>query len=381
MPKSNTYFSSNIAPQRAPARWATSCTYQECTLHQLSPYIGKLKSVIAQDLLREYTKPGDLIADPFCGSGTIPLEAASLGRRVYAADANIYAYTLTKAKLESPPDLESATRNLTKLLKHTQKLPLPDLGSVPTWVKDFFHPQTLKETIRLSTYSKQQGEYFFLACILGILHHQRPGFLSYPSSNLVPYLRSKRFPQSLFPELYNFRSIEPRLTSKVHRALKRPPRTATHKLVHSIDHARIEDMKMPKEIDCVLTSPPYMNALDYVRDNRLRIWLLDPAATQTEEPTCNSLEGFKVTSAELAKQIEHSTSPNACCIFIVAESLSTVSSVSPSRELCDIFLRHARSFSLKKVIQDSIPDIRRSRRRLSGVRREHILVFRKTSNA
>ena len=365
----------------APTQWATSCTYQECTLHQLSPYIGKLKSIIAQDLLRQYTKPGDLIADPFCGSGTIPLEAARLGRRVYAADANIYAYTLTRAKLESPHNLESASGHLSDLLKETKKLPLPSLNSIPKWVRDFFHPLTLKETIRLSTHSKRQNEYFVLACILGILHHQRPGFLSYPSSNLVPYLRSKKFPPSSYPELYKFRPIEPRLISKVNRALRRPPARPIDKLVHSIHHARVEDMKMPKKIDCVLTSPPYMNALDYVRDNRLRMWFIDPAAIQSEEPTCNSLDGFKKTSVALAKQVEHSTNPNAYCIFIVAEHIANIRTVSPSDELSRIFLRHARSFSLRRVISDSIPDIRRSRRRLSGVRREHILVFQKTSNA
>ena len=381
MLKHNVHYTSVIEPQEAPSHWATSCTYHECTLHQLSPYIGKLKSVIAQDLIREYTKPGDLIADPFCGSGTIPLESARLGRRVYAADSNIYAYTLTKAKLESPFNEESASEDLTNHLEETNKLPLRNLTDVPGWVQEFFHPLTLKETIRVSTYLKNQNEYFFLACVLGILHHQRPGFLSYPSSNLVPYLRSKKFPRANHPELYDFRPVAPRLISKVKRALKRPPTRQVSELVHSICRARIEDMKMPTKIDCVLTSPPYMNALDYVRDNRLRIWLIDPGAVQSEESTCNSLEGFKKTSIALAEQVECSTNPSAHCIFIVAEHISNTSSVSPSKELCRIFLRHARSFSLRRIITDSIPDIRRSRRRLSGVRREHILVFQKKSNA
>ena len=85
-----------------PLRWADSCTHQECSLHQLSPYIGKLKSVIAQDLILKYSKPGQLVADMFCGSGTVPLEAARLGRQVFASDMSQYAVTLTKGKLHAP---------------------------------------------------------------------------------------------------------------------------------------------------------------------------------------------------------------------------------------------------------------------------------------
>lgn len=52
-------------PFPAPPHWAASCTHQECTLHQLSPYIGKLKSVIARDLVLQYSRPGHLVVDMF----------------------------------------------------------------------------------------------------------------------------------------------------------------------------------------------------------------------------------------------------------------------------------------------------------------------------
>jgi hypothetical protein len=52
-------------------QWSAPVANTECTLHQLAPYIGKLKSSIAADLINAYTAKGELIADPFCGSGTI----------------------------------------------------------------------------------------------------------------------------------------------------------------------------------------------------------------------------------------------------------------------------------------------------------------------
>src|SRR5689334_6083804 len=94
----------------APPTWRQSATSTECALHQLAPYIGKLKSTIARDLVSSFSRPGDLVIDPFCGSGTVPLEALLLGRRVLASDISSYAATLTRAKLAPPQSVEDAIR-------------------------------------------------------------------------------------------------------------------------------------------------------------------------------------------------------------------------------------------------------------------------------
>lgn len=95
----------------APVHWAAPATSTECALHQLAPYIGKLKSTIARDLVLGFSKPGDLIVDPFCGSGTVPLEGVLLGRRVIGSDISSYAATLTRAKLSPPQSEEAANRD------------------------------------------------------------------------------------------------------------------------------------------------------------------------------------------------------------------------------------------------------------------------------
>jgi adenine-specific DNA methylase len=89
-------------------QWEKSCTNTESTLHQLSPYIGKLKSSIAQDLILNYSRPGGLIADAFAGSGTVLLEAVRLGRRAFGVDISPYAALLSRAKLSAPNTLDEA---------------------------------------------------------------------------------------------------------------------------------------------------------------------------------------------------------------------------------------------------------------------------------
>jgi adenine-specific DNA methylase len=99
---------SGLRARRAPEWWKEPCANTECTLHQLSPYIGKIKSSIAGELVERYSKPGDLVADCFAGAGTIPLEAAIRGRRAFGADISPYARILSIAKLSPPSSLEEA---------------------------------------------------------------------------------------------------------------------------------------------------------------------------------------------------------------------------------------------------------------------------------
>ena len=88
--------------------WAGSAIRSESTLHQLSPYIGKIKSSMAASLVSQFTNEGDLIYDPFSGSGTVALEAWAAKRPVIANDLSPYAYLLTRAKLFPSRSLESA---------------------------------------------------------------------------------------------------------------------------------------------------------------------------------------------------------------------------------------------------------------------------------
>ena len=364
-------------PRPAPSYWAASYTHRECSLHQLSPYIGKLKSVIARDLIMRYSQPGELVVDMFCGSGTVPLEAARLGRRVFASDTSLYAVTLTKGKLNAPRSTGAAVNTLDKLLGRADRLPLPDLRSIPPWVRSFFHPRTLKEALRLFRVLKRDRRHFLLASLLGILHHQRPGFLSYPSSHLVPYLRSEKFPRSAYPELYEYRPVTPRLQAKVSRVLKRTPEMSLTPTVAGVRLASAKSIDLPKNIDCVVTSPPYMNALDYRRDNRLRLWFLGEPLNDRPDHVLRTPAGFCKLMDAVAAQLNQKVRPGGHCIFVVGEQTFRGGGGFPSDVLIRSFSCRAPRLRLVEIVTDIIPDLRRSRKHAAGVKRENVLVFRK----
>lgn len=365
-------------PRSAPSNWKTACTHTESTLHQLSPYIGKLKSSIAHDLIAEYTRKGDLVADIFCGSGTVPLECVGMGRRAFASDASFYAMTLTKAKLMAPQSLAAANAALDRSLVAAGSCEV-NIRRIPKWVHAFYHPETLDEMMRLLTILRKRRNHFLMACLLGIAHHQRPGFLSYPASNLVPYLRSTKFPREDHPEMYEYRSVGPRIKAKVARALRRyqPSEPA---LIAGLRRSTVEYLTPPKSVQCFITSPPYMNALDYGRDNRLRNWLLAGNVNDDIDKRLGGVNAFRRTMTACARKVSLALDKGGHCIFVVGERIKRTSERFPSEVLSEVVDRSAPSLRLKQIISDRIPDIRRARRHLDGVKVEHILVYERESS-
>lgn len=365
----------NVVP--APISWRKPCVTTECSLHQLSPYIGKLKSSIAGDLVERFTRQGDLVVDPFAGAGTIPLEASIRLRRVFAADISPYARILTRAKLSPPITVEGALASAQQALHEASQLPAPDLRTVTVWVRKFFHPQTLREIINFACVCRTSGNDFLMACLLGILHHQRPGFLSFPSSHLVPYLRNRKYPLDKFPEMYTYRDLASRLLAKIKRAYKRFDQPSSYSSA-DFEQCAVESLGIPDSFDAMITSPPYMNALDYGRDNRLRLWFVDNMAMDgVDNDVTKRHYAFVRAMRSLAAKVEHGLRPKGYCVFVVGEEVYRGVDTHPSETVFQIINEEAPSLRLKEVIADRIPDVRRTRRECRGVKTEHVLVFRR----
>ena len=214
---------------------------------------------------------------------------------------------------------------------------------------------------------------------MGILHHQRPGFLSYPSSHLTPYLRNKKFPKHKYPELYEYRAIEPRLMAKLARTYKRKDFKISADQF-SFVQGRVEDVEFPDKVNCFITSPPYMNALNYGRDNRLRLWFCDNIdATALDKAQPHQKNKFHILMQSFAEKVASSLANDGHCIVIVGDQINRNKKQPLSKQVTDIFSLHAPELRLAEIIENDIPDIRRARRDCRGVRTEKFLVFEKSN--
>ncbi len=361
--------------------WSGSSWQSESTLHQLAPYIGKTKSSMAAALVEKYSRKGSLVYDPFSGCGTFALEAWRAGREVIANDASPYARLLTRSKLFPYPSLADALADLQRMAKKVERRRRrPDLRAVPRWVRAFFHPQTLREALLWTSVLKAERRWFLLACLMGILHHQRPGFLSFPSSHTVPYLRTKKFPRSKYPGLYGYRSVADRLEAKVRRALRRIP-ALDFSLSRRCHAARAERQQIRTRVGSILTSPPYMRQLDYGRDNRLRLWFLGCKDWKTLDGIVSPGEkGFLLLMRRCLKRWKQALVIDGHCVLVIGDTCSRVGRAGGGN-LPDMVATIAKKAGYVIVSQqaDAIPNERRVRRGLTGSSSEAILVLRNTA--
>ncbi len=208
------------------------------------------------------------------------------------------------------------------------------------------------------------------------MHHQRPGFLSFPSSHTVPYLRAKKFPRSRFPELYEYRSLRDRLEAKVRRAFRRVPEL-DFKLSRTCFSRHADKLVPQEQVDAIITSPPYMRQLDYGRDNRLRLWFLGVADWGSlDKKVSPSKELFLQLMRRCFKKWKTVLKPSGCCALVIGDACSRVETEKLPQAVVRIATEEVGGYSRVYEYTETIPNERRVRRGIVGSASETIVVFR-----
>ena len=355
---------------------ADTLTKTSSSLNSLSPYIGRLRPECAEFLIKEYAKEGKPIFDPFCGSGTVLLQGWSNGFDVYGNDLNPYAVLLANGKMYPYRTIDQAQEQMRYYSRlANNRCRKIDLDSVPEWVRAFYHPDTLKEIIAWVYYLKRFKEWFLLSCLMGILHHQRPAFLSYPASHGAPYLRTTKYPREDYPEMYEYRNVYEKLSQKIDRVYKNFPILdfACTREIYNKDSSRMRLNCMPS--GTIITSPPYMRSLTYARDNRLRLWFLGVCE-------CDSLDrivspcatDFIVMMSRCIHKWANYQEQNDKCVIVIGDI-----SIRAARDRISlakyIEQESKKYYRLVDAYQDPIPESHKQVKGNTRIKREIIVVL------
>ena len=98
-----------IAPE-----WKTQQRLWGHSLHPMCSYLASFPAALTHAFIARYSRPGDVVLDPFSGRGTTPLQACAEGRNGVGNDLNPFAHLLTAAKVE-PASRAAASTRLTQL--------------------------------------------------------------------------------------------------------------------------------------------------------------------------------------------------------------------------------------------------------------------------
>lgn len=243
-------------------------------LHSLCSYQGKMKPSLAAHLVKTFTTPGDQMLDPFSGVGTIPFEAALHGVECWGFDISPPAVHITTGKIEkySASECEKTVKRLEKYLNNDNvrsddrksAKSIRFNGALPS----YFHKKTLDEILFarrcfLDNPPTNASQSLVLACLLHILHGNRPYALSRRSHPITPFAPTGET---------EYRALIPRLRDKVERSLVTPiPDDFVYG--HSVFQDATEWWPAHiEELDAVITSPPFFNSTRFHMGNWMRLW-------------------------------------------------------------------------------------------------------------
>src|SRR6186997_2182904 len=82
--------------------------------HPMCSYLASFPAALTHAFIARYSRPGDVVLDPFSGRGTTPLQACAEGRIGVGNDLNPFAHLLTASKVE-PATRAAAMTRLTQL--------------------------------------------------------------------------------------------------------------------------------------------------------------------------------------------------------------------------------------------------------------------------
>ncbi len=224
------------------------------------------------------------VLDPFCGSGTVLIEAIVAGARAIGTDLSPLAVDLAKLKTRRTTNAErkAMVSMAHTVAKDAQKLSRGNLTTAcPRFEGDWFLPHTLREVLALITRidALDPG---FVRDALRMLFSSVLVKVSFQASDSDPTMRRKNTaPDATWP-LFTRKSFElAHALAELSRAT--PPDTPEPSV--SLDDATTLASVPDATVDAVITSPPYAANYDYVVHHARRYaWLnLDASALAAHE--------------------------------------------------------------------------------------------------
>jgi site-specific DNA-methyltransferase (adenine-specific) len=372
--------------------------------HPMASYLASFPAALAHAFVARYSRPGDVVLDPFAGRGTTPLQACAEGRIGAGNDLNPLAHLLTAAKVEPATRAEAATRLATLRLGHAATSAawratadrvadrpgdpgpmIPAAGSgrpadaadepVPAEVALAFHRETMGQllAVRSALDLDDRVDRFIAAAITGILHGKTPGYLSTVMPNtfsMAPrYVRDfvartgfRAPPRDLFEllEAKLDRLYREPLPSAPGVALLGDARDAGERV-----RAALAARALPDRARLVVTSPPYLRVVKYGYYNWLRTWFLgfDARLIDATLDDAHTREPYVTFLREVFAGLRSALADDAVVALVVGDVETDRGRVIPnSRELAARVWDQAaepEGYRLAGVVRDDVAAVRK----------------------
>ena len=296
------------------------------SLHEIS-YRACFKPQLPAFFIDRLTSPGDTVYDPFAGRGTTLLEAALRGRVPAGCDINPLAEALLWPRLR-PPQSDQVRARL-------DRLDLSRAGEVPDELLAFYHPETLIEICALRAYlmgREQDGrmddlDRWIRMVVVNRLTGHSTGFLSVytlPPNQAVSIASQLKINtrRRQTPPRRDLRAIANRKSASLLADVDEPTRqTLTRVGSRGRFHTGSCTGRFwrPGSVQLVVTSPPFLDVVNYAADNWLRCWFCGVDSNGVAINVHPTVDAWRRFIEAAFRQITRLLSPGAYVAFEVGE--------------------------------------------------------------
>jgi hypothetical protein len=297
------------------------------SLHEVS-YRACFKPQLPRFFIQRLTQSDGVVYDPFMGRGTTLIEAALLGRIPHGNDINPLSVRLVRPRL-NPPPVATVQRRLAEI-DFTQ-------GEVtPEDLLVFYHPDTLREINALRHYLFQQQRHgradavddWIAMVALNRLTGHSPGFfsvytmppnqaVSVKSQIKINARRNQKPPRRHVPELILKKSRK--LLGEIDDSTLHMLRRAAAQAVLLTEPAHRTPQIRDQTVDLIVTSPPFLDVVNYATDNWLRCWFLGIDAQAVPLTVPSGIESWQQAMSLVFQELGRVLKPGGHVAFEVGE--------------------------------------------------------------
>ncbi len=324
------------------ADWAFTTSDTRYLTHDLHPYPAKFPPQIPSQLISALSFPGDLVFDPFGGSGTTAVEAVRLRRRVVSLDANPLSVLLGRIKTASlKPDADAQLQSLQGVLesyianskraggKWSERLLashesyVPAIPNLEKWFCTAAAGELALLRHLITTLASGQAQDVALLALSRVVTR-----VSNQDSETRYVAIQKDIPAGLTLRAFNesLRYVLKKLD------VARPVMSgASAEFIQGDARTDIRKVMAPASVDLIVTSPPYPNATDYHLYHRFRLFWLgwdprDLGAVEIGSHLKHQRKGtdFAEYEAEMTQVLEgcfEVLQPGRHAVFIVGDAV------------------------------------------------------------
>jgi hypothetical protein len=300
---------------------------QANSLHEVS-YRACFKPQLPRFFIQRLTQPGDVVYDPFMGRGTTPMEAALLGRVPWGNDANPLSLVMTAPRLR-PPTLAQVEERLRQIPLNTPSDTSEDLLA-------FYHPETLRAISSLKKYLLARraagtldgiDDWIALVALNRLTGHS-PGFFSVYTlpPNQAVSASSQRKINERRHQTPPPRDVVKLILKKTRQLLGDVGPAERETLARVSGQARLltgpaqATPQFPSNsVTLAVTSPPFLDVVQYAADNWLRCWFLgiEPKTVQLTVP--RKLADWQAVMTAVLRELHRLLKPGGHVAFEVGE--------------------------------------------------------------